>query len=64
MKFWIEGQEVEVEKGHAADPPDAEHCGAPVGRDTVIIRCFLSIRGLPTPRRVSGRWLSKRMRFC
>ena len=37
MKFWIEGQEVEVEKGGMLRiPPDAEHFGAPVGSETVM----------------------------
>ena len=37
MKFWIDGSEVEVgEGGMLRIPPDAEHCGAPIGDETVM----------------------------
>jgi quercetin dioxygenase-like cupin family protein len=37
MKFWIDGSEVEVgEGGMLRIPPDAEHCGAPIGDEIVM----------------------------
>ena len=37
MKFWIDGSEVEVgEGGMLRIPPDAEHCGAPIGEEIVM----------------------------
>lgn len=37
MTFWVEDAEVEVgEGGFLRIPPNAEHCGAPVGAETVM----------------------------
>ena len=37
MKFWVEGDEVEVSEGGLLRiPPDLEHCGAPTGDEIVM----------------------------